>query len=778
MTFSRLRQHPLTHIAEHVFGAVAVFAIALGVAVMTPSLGERSPELADRVPPSEPTLHLAHVLPSAVSLYWDGATDNVGVVAYQLFKNGQLLAVRSVPSFVDSTNLSPGSLVAYTVAAVDASGNYSVPSQTTYVVVPSSTSTDAALSHELFFSVTPAPVVDCVSGKPMHEVFFAISDIVGGSFLLSSPSNAVAEYEISWGRQQLPNGTYLWKAVPASGYTVSGPASGEFLLSGNCDGAQTQATPGSTAPATATDTPATAPVPATAEIRPTLRFFVDSLPVAPLDYRFSGEDVELRVTAIKVKKVNFYAMKEGETTPIELGIGVYDDLLSMKGTDVWSFNWDTKMIPPGDYRVFARALLLTGSTAETWPSSVRISAPATETPSTGSAKRSAANTSSSADITLQRSVVSMTQVQDPALCTDARSCRAYCALGVAERDQCLLFAQTNLFSTTSARFVSLADGVAPERFSRLLGDLSRRPKDLPDYVHDADDFTVFCRDVSNEELCSRVLERSDLVSSEELGQRRAALRTEAGLIQQVFDERTGVRSYIDTDGDHVSDYDELNIYGTDPNSEDSDGDGFLDGEEIVVHTDPLGGLARTRAVSSTSRERASEEVSVEDVRLAGVPASDILAIRRVTSVEVPGEGTTTRQVLKLSGLAPVNSYVTLYVFSDPVVVTTRATASGTWSYLLPHDLPDGSHQAILGIADAQGRVLARSTPLWFVKEGPAIMLGSMPEASAPSALPYSNIITALALLLAALGVGLSFAGLFVHRKHLHEAARVVLPRTR
>jgi hypothetical protein len=38
---------------------------------------------------------------------------------------------------------------------------------------------------------------------------------------------------------------------------------------------------------------------------------------------------------------------------------------------------------------------------------------------------------------------------------------------------------------------------------------------------------------------------------------------------------------IDTDGDGISDTDEITIYATDPKLADTDGDGFLDGDEIV-----------------------------------------------------------------------------------------------------------------------------------------------------------------------------------------------------
>jgi len=44
----------------------------------------------------------------------------------------------------------------------------------------------------------------------------------------------------------------------------------------------------------------------------------------------------------------------------------------------------------------------------------------------------------------------------------------------------------------------------------------------------------------------------------------------------------------DTDGDGLSDGEEVNSYGTDPLNEDTDGDGLTDGEEVhKYHTDPL-----------------------------------------------------------------------------------------------------------------------------------------------------------------------------------------------
>src|SRR5262249_42296608 len=45
---------------------------------------------------------------------------------------------------------------------------------------------------------------------------------------------------------------------------------------------------------------------------------------------------------------------------------------------------------------------------------------------------------------------------------------------------------------------------------------------------------------------------------------------------------------IDSDGDGLTDFGEVHVYGTEPNNPDTDGDGLTDGEEVLVyHTNPL-----------------------------------------------------------------------------------------------------------------------------------------------------------------------------------------------
>lgn len=47
----------------------------------------------------------------------------------------------------------------------------------------------------------------------------------------------------------------------------------------------------------------------------------------------------------------------------------------------------------------------------------------------------------------------------------------------------------------------------------------------------------------------------------------------------------GFDVYVDSDGDGVSNYDELYVYGSDPHNTDSDGDGIEDGEEVILGMD-------------------------------------------------------------------------------------------------------------------------------------------------------------------------------------------------
>lgn len=90
---------------------------------------------ADTTPPTTPGTPTATTVTSdQVSLSWTAATDNVGVLRYDIVRDGLTLANTSGTSFTDTT-VTPGSTHTYSVRAVDAAGNIS-SSNSVWVTTP------------------------------------------------------------------------------------------------------------------------------------------------------------------------------------------------------------------------------------------------------------------------------------------------------------------------------------------------------------------------------------------------------------------------------------------------------------------------------------------------------------------------------------------------------------------------------------------------------------------------------------------------------------------
>jgi len=85
------------------------------------------PPSADTLPPSMPgNLASSNVTATSLSLTWSAATDNVAVTGYRILRDNVLLTTVAGTSFND-TGLTPSTLYAYQVIAMDAAGNASIP---------------------------------------------------------------------------------------------------------------------------------------------------------------------------------------------------------------------------------------------------------------------------------------------------------------------------------------------------------------------------------------------------------------------------------------------------------------------------------------------------------------------------------------------------------------------------------------------------------------------------------------------------------------------------
>ena len=91
------------------------------------NLQSQAPAVTDTEAPTAPLNLEAAVLFTNVSLSWWPATDNVGVMAYNLYQDGEKI-LTTEGTTADLTNLPPQTVISFGVSAVDAEGNESLPS--------------------------------------------------------------------------------------------------------------------------------------------------------------------------------------------------------------------------------------------------------------------------------------------------------------------------------------------------------------------------------------------------------------------------------------------------------------------------------------------------------------------------------------------------------------------------------------------------------------------------------------------------------------------------
>jgi hypothetical protein len=93
----------------------------------------------DLQPPSPPSLVVATVQSATqVAVTWGASTDNVGVTAYRVYRNGAMIAAVGPDTFVYPDTAAPSGTggLTYSVVAVDLAGNVSVPGQASPVTTP------------------------------------------------------------------------------------------------------------------------------------------------------------------------------------------------------------------------------------------------------------------------------------------------------------------------------------------------------------------------------------------------------------------------------------------------------------------------------------------------------------------------------------------------------------------------------------------------------------------------------------------------------------------
>lgn len=171
-------------------------------------------------------------------------------------------------------------------------------------------------------------------------------------------------------------------------------------------------------------------------------------------------------------------------------------------------------------------------------------------------------------------------------------------------------------------------------------------------------------------------------------------------------EQGGDLLYKDTNKDGISDYDSVHVYNIDPVKPSPTsvykGRKITAGEKVALGYDPT----QTKLVQVTPEE----------------PERSSAPIAR--SYQVSSVALTEEKKVALTGRALPNSFVTLYIYSTPVVVTVKTDANGSWKYTLNKELEDGSHTVSVATVDNSGKILAKSSPIPFTKTAQAATLDS------------------------------------------------------
>jgi len=103
---------------------------------------------------------------------------------------------------------------------------------------------------------------------------------------------------------------------------------------------------------------------------------------------------------------------------------------------------------------------------------------------------------------------------------------------------------------------------------------------------------------------------------------------------------------------------------------------------------------------------------IEPVKVSNLGLSDKISVSNLENF-TKKVGSKDQQTLKITGKSTPNSTVIFYVFSDPLVITTKTDGNGNWQYTIEDPLEPGKHE-VYAIVDNGDGVYKRSDPMSFL----------------------------------------------------------------
>jgi acid phosphatase type 7 len=167
---------------------------------------------SDTSTPTAPTgLTATATAPTQVNLAWTASSDDVGVVGYEVFRNGTLIGTSNTTTYTDATSQA-ATKYTYTVEAYDLASNLSAPSASAIVTTPGDTTPPSA----------PTNLAASAASNTVQLTWSASTDNVGvtgyqvfrnGSQIATAPSTTYTDTSV----QGATTYTYTVSATDAAG---------------------------------------------------------------------------------------------------------------------------------------------------------------------------------------------------------------------------------------------------------------------------------------------------------------------------------------------------------------------------------------------------------------------------------------------------------------------------------------------------------------------------------------------------------------------------------
>ncbi len=209
--------------------------------------------------------------------------------------------------------------------------------------------------------------------------------------------------------------------------------------------------------------------------------------------------------------------------------------------------------------------------------------------------------------------------------------------------------------------------------------------------------------------------------------------------------------YQDTNKDGISDYDSKYVYNMDPVKDSPvssyQGVSVTAGEKVLLGFDP--------------NKKELEKVTVEEpVNVEREVTAHSYTVKEVVLTE--------KKEVLIKGQALPNSYITLYIYSTPMIVTVKTDKNGDWQYILDKELEDGNHTVYTATVNNTGNIVAKSIPFTFVKTAEAVSLKDVlpsevveaSEIEKPGFLQTNNIFIIIVGIIILAGIILTLIGVF------------------